>query len=72
MPIGNLDDVSIMYLIGELHRMIGNYEEAVEWFGKAVSNPAIKSKKKIDAMAREQWRLAKDAYRSKNSSEQVG
>ncbi|MDF2546259.1 MAG: hypothetical protein K0R93_1157 [Anaerosolibacter sp.] len=72
MPIGNLDDVSLTYLIGELHRMIGNYEEAVEWFGKAVSNPAIKTKKKIDTMAREQWRLAKDAYRSKNSREQVG
>jgi uncharacterized protein (DUF2225 family) len=72
LPIGNLDDVSLLYLIGELHRMIGNYEEAIEWFGKAVSNPAIRGKKKIDTMTREQWRAAKEAYNKKRNHEQVG
>ncbi|MBB6214614.1 hypothetical protein HNQ80_000697 [Anaerosolibacter carboniphilus] len=72
LPIGNLDEVSLMYLIGELHRMIGNYEEAIEWFGKAISNPAIRGKKKIDTMTREQWKLAKDAFKNKRNQDQVG
>ncbi len=72
LPIGNLDDVSLTYLIGELHRMIGNYEVAIEWFGKAVSNPAIRGKKKIDTMTREQWRAAREAYKNQKNHEQVG
>ncbi|KXG78930.1 DUF2225 domain-containing protein [Thermotalea metallivorans] len=72
LPIGNLDEVTLMYLIGEIHRLIGNYEEAIEWFSKAVGNPAIKTKKKIDTLAREQWRLAKESFKNKKNQEQAG
>ncbi|QEK11803.1 DUF2225 domain-containing protein [Crassaminicella thermophila] len=63
LPIGNLDEVSMLYLLGELNRRLGKYEDAINWFNKAVSNPAIKRKKKLEMQAREQWILAKEEYK---------
>ncbi|AOT72370.1 DUF2225 domain-containing protein [Geosporobacter ferrireducens] len=63
LPIGNLDEVSLTYLIGELNRRLGKYEESIDWFNKAVENPLIKRNKKLEAQAREQWRLAKEEFK---------
>lgn len=45
----------ILYLIGELCRLIGNNEEAVQWFSRTVSNREIKSFPSVEHMARESW-----------------
>ncbi|QZY57376.1 DUF2225 domain-containing protein [Crassaminicella profunda] len=72
LPIGNLDEVSLVYLLGELNRRLKKYDEAIDWFNRAVSNRAIKRKRKLDAMAREQWSLAKEEYKKqKNQNESV-
>jgi uncharacterized protein (DUF2225 family) len=60
LPIGNLNEISMMYLLGELSRRVGKYNDAVVWFGKAVSNPEKKESPRIEKLAREQWILAKE------------
>lgn len=71
LPIGNLDEVSLLYLLGELNRRLNKYDEAINWFNKAVNNRAIKRKRKLDILAREQWRLAKEEYKRENNQKQA-
>ncbi|QXM05642.1 DUF2225 domain-containing protein [Crassaminicella indica] len=70
LPIGNLDEVSLLYLLGELNRRLEQYDEAIDWFNKAVSNREIKRKRKLDMLAREQWLLAKEEYKRQKGQSQ--
>ncbi|AKL94458.1 hypothetical protein CACET_c09510 [Clostridium aceticum] len=62
LPVGGLDEISAVYLVGELHRKLGNPQEAIKWYSKALDHPDIKTKRQVQLMAREQWRLAKEAH----------
>lgn len=62
-PIGNLNEMSVMYLIGELSRRTGKFSDAIVWFGKAVSNPERAENPRIEKLTREQWALAKEQYK---------
>jgi hypothetical protein len=44
----------LMYLIGELHRRLGQYDEAVKWFSRDVDDKRIMDAAMIRA-SREQW-----------------
>ncbi|MDA8234614.1 MAG: DUF2225 domain-containing protein [Clostridia bacterium] len=57
---GKLSEAGLLYLIGELNRRIGNYNEAIHWFSRAVANPSIKKEAEINRLAREQWGLARE------------
>lgn len=59
-----LDEISLVYLNGELNRKIGKYKEAIQWYGITLEHPDIKNKRQIQLKAREQWRLAKEQYNS--------
>lgn len=59
-PIGNLTDLAVRYLIGELYRRIGEYRESIGWFNRVVNDSRSRTEPKITNMAREQWRLAKE------------
>lgn len=61
MPIGNMSEVTLEYLIGELLRRTGRVEEALVYLGRLVSNPKARSEKKILEMAREAWQAARDS-----------
>ena len=62
-PIGNLNEISMLYLLGELSRRLGKLNDAIAWFGKAVSNPERGENPRIEKLAREQWILAKEQYK---------
>lgn len=64
-PIGNLNEISILYLLGELSRRLGQADDAVVWFSKAVASPERADNPKIEKLAREQWHLVKE-QRKKN------
>lgn len=64
-PIAGLDEVSLSYLIGELKRLNGDPQNAIFWFSRALDHPDIKYKRMIQLKAREQWQLARDAYKKK-------
>ncbi len=55
------NELTILYLVGELYRSLGHYEKAVYWFGQAVNHPNIK-KRHIEMRARDQWSLAREQY----------
>jgi len=58
-PIGNLTEVTLTYLIGELLRRVGRYEEALSYLSKVVGNPQSKNEKRILDLAREAWQAAR-------------
>ena len=72
MPIGNLTEVTLTYLIGELLRRTGNVEEALSYLGRVVSNPQAKNEKRILDMAREAWHVARDMKKETGKEENTG
>lgn len=61
MPIGNLTEVTLLYIIGELLRRIGRYDEALSYLSRVVGNPMAKSEKRVLEMARDAWKTTRDA-----------
>lgn len=68
LPFGNLNEMSVMYLLGELSRRLGKYNDAIRWFGKAVTSPEKGENPRIEKLAREQWILAKEQYKKSGKS----
>jgi len=58
--IGNLSDVQVAYLIGDLSLRLGRYNDAINWFNRTISHPKIKTNPNIDKQARDQWSLARE------------
>jgi uncharacterized protein (DUF2225 family) len=72
MPIGNLTEVTLTYLIGELLRRTGNIEEALTYLGRVVSNPQAKNEKRMLDMAREAWHVAREMKKETGKEETTG
>lgn len=53
------NDARLMYLIGELHRRVGKYNDAVKWFGRVINDKRIVDAAMIRA-SREQWALLRE------------
>lgn len=66
-PIYNMDKFTIMYLIGELNRRLGNFEEALLWFGNVITSQGINQK--LKSMARDQKDLIILTKKDINSSD---
>lgn len=45
-PIYGMDKFTIMYLIGELYRRVGEYENALLWYSQVITTPAVSPKLK--------------------------
>ena len=54
----------LMYLIGELNRRLGNYHEAVRWFGRVIRDKSIMDAGMIRA-SREMWQLIRQEMTGK-------
>lgn len=57
-PINGMNNFSCMYLLGELSRRVGKFDEANQWFSKVITAPSVD--KKIKDMARDQRDLMKN------------
>jgi len=55
-----MDELTVIYLIGELSRRLEMYDKAIEWFSKVVSHPERDFNIRIEKLAREQWHLVRD------------
>ncbi|WP_059049441.1 DUF2225 domain-containing protein [Paenibacillus senegalimassiliensis] len=53
------NDARLMYLIGELHRRVENYNDAVKWFARVINDKKIMDAAMIRA-SREQWALLRE------------
>lgn len=58
-----LGEVGLMYILGELYRRIGEYREAVRWFGRLVIHDEIKKSPEIERLTREAWQDARQKER---------
>lgn len=54
------EELTILYLLGELNRRFGEYRKAMDWFSLGLKNPVIKNEKFLSDSLKEQMRLAKD------------
>lgn len=56
-----IGELTVIYLIGELCRRMGKYEDAINWFNRVINHPEKNKNKRIEKLAREQWRKSRDA-----------
>lgn len=61
-PIYGMDRYTTMYLIGELNRRVGSFEQAMQWFSKVITTPAVSPK--LKELARDQKDLIKEAQKA--------
>ena len=54
----NIDEITLTYLLGELHRRTGNRSKAVKYYSKVVEHPEIDSKPEVEKRARDQWQMS--------------
>lgn len=55
----SLNNAKLMYLIGELHRRLKRYNEAVKWFSRVVNDKKIMDAAMIQA-SREMWQTIRE------------
>lgn len=72
LPIGNLSEAAVSYLIGELSRRTGQADKALLYLGKVVGNPASKLEPRVLNLARDAWHEAKAARDREKAQEEVG
>jgi hypothetical protein len=58
-PVDKLDECTCLYMIGELHRRAGNYEDAVKWLSRLISSPEARKNPVLIEAARDQYQLVK-------------
>ncbi|RXI41015.1 DUF2225 domain-containing protein [Clostridium tetani] len=63
-PIFGMDKYTIMYLIGELNRRLGDKDKALLWFSYVITTPNVSYK--LKSMARDQRDLIKEEALSKD------
>jgi len=64
MPIGNLSELAVMYLIADLLRRTGENEKAILYLSRVVASPMGKSEKRIADLARYLWQEMRSADRT--------
>ncbi|QGG48262.1 DUF2225 domain-containing protein [Heliorestis convoluta] len=69
--VGKMTSTALSYLIGELHRQVGNYDVAIRWFSRSISENSkqIKKEPEIERLARQQWSLAKEEFKAEAQSD---
>jgi uncharacterized protein (DUF2225 family) len=55
----SLNNAKLMYLIGELYRRLGEFNEAVKWFARVINDKKIMDASMIKA-ARDQWTTTRE------------
>ncbi|WP_335870327.1 DUF2225 domain-containing protein [Bacillus sp. 2205SS5-2] len=60
-----MSETRLLYLIGECYRRLGNYKEAISYYGKVVEKKRHTSEQRIIEMARDAW------YRARQESKAI-
>jgi uncharacterized protein (DUF2225 family) len=63
----NTTEMQLLYMTGELHRRLKNYEEAVRYFSMTVHHDDRSRYRKFVEMARTQWSLAREEHMQENN-----
>ena len=70
----NLDDnpkeeLTILYLLGELNRRAGQYKKAMDWFALSLKSPVIKQEKFLNDSIKEQMIISKNEFKKQKEKE---
>jgi len=65
-PYGNMNEMMLAYLLGELARRLNMIDDAAYWLGKAVQSPERKSNPRIEEMARNQFSIVRDEMKKRS------
>lgn len=57
------EELTLLFVMGEFQRQLGNMRESVKWFSKALEIPEIKKKRHLEMRIRDQWSLVSESYR---------
>lgn len=57
------EELTILYLLGELSRRAGKYKAAMDWFSLGLRSPVINDEKFLSESLKEQMRVAKIEYK---------
>lgn len=60
-----MSEMQVLYLAAELHRRLGDYQEAINYFAKVTAHPNRNNERRILTLAREQWAATTEAFRNK-------
>lgn len=52
-------EIQLIYLIGELNKILGNRDEALKWFNKVINHPLRSNYSMIVDFARDEWQSLK-------------
>lgn len=66
MPIGNMSELAVMYLVGELLRRAGENEKALLYLSRVVSSPLAKVEKRVGDLARAAWQEMRAVQKQEN------
>lgn len=68
---GNTDmtEIRVLYLIGELNKRLGHYDQAISHFAKVVDQQNMTLEKKVVDLAREQWYATRNAMKQEEQTE---
>ena len=71
MPIGNMSELAVMYLVADLLRRTGGQDQkAMLYLSRIVSSPLAKIEKRIADLARDLWQeMRRDSDRTKSASD---
>lgn len=69
MPIGNLSELTVMYLIADLLRRTGEHDKAMLYLSRIVSSPLAKIEKRIADLARDLWQEMRATGRTQSPSD---
>lgn len=64
MPIGNLSELTVMYLVADLLCRIGDKDKAKLYLNRVVSSPMAKMEKRIADLARNLWQEIRAAEKA--------
>ncbi|MBC8016446.1 MAG: DUF2225 domain-containing protein, partial [Sporomusaceae bacterium] len=68
MPLGNMSELTVMYLISDLLWRTGQNEKAKLYLSKVVSSPLAKEEKRVSDLARDLWQEMRSIERSSSIS----
>ncbi len=64
------EELTILYLLGELNRRLGNYKKAIDWFGMASRHSMINSDDFIKNEVMDQMYKAKEEYKEHKKTQE--
>jgi uncharacterized protein (DUF2225 family) len=65
-----MSEIKLTYLIGELHRQLGDYNQALRYFSRVVEHPMKASEPQIVRMARDQWQMMREEMKRQRETSQ--